>query len=292
MKVDLFSKTGTKTEKKIDLPDYIFAYPVNEALIKQALRVYTMNQTQTNANTKGKAEVRGGGKKPWANNKISRARTSSLRNPIFSGGGVVFGPLSSKNMKRSLSKKMRKAAIFSTMSMKSADKSVVVFEGFDKKESYKTKDLKKVFDKLPLDGKVLFVINENDKALVKTVKGIQGVDPTLATTLNVYDVLNHDTVLVTIEAVEGMQAIWKEGGKMKKEVKTTKEAPKSVASSKKTKKEEVNYLSTLNLSESMMKKFVDAGVDSKEKMKEVLSGEIKVAGVGEKTLDTLKKEIK
>lgn len=293
MKVDLYSKTGVKKDTKVDLPDYIFSYPVNEALVRQAVRVYTMNQAQTNAHTKGRSDVRGGGKKPWANNKISRARTSSLRNPIFKGGGVVFGPLSSKNMKRKMSKKMRRAAIFSALSLRTLNNAVYVFEGFDEKEVYKTKDLKKIFAKLSVDGKILFVLGKNDRALVKTVNGIQGVDPILASTLNVYDLLNHDIILVTKAGVESMQNIWKKDGEtklQKEQVKKTENQKKKVSKVKKDKIDNAEYLSTLNLSDSVTKKLEEAGISSKEEMEKVLKGEVKVAGIGEKTLATIKKE--
>lgn len=299
MKADLYTKTGTKSESKVELPDYIFSQPVNETLIRQAVRVYKMNQSQTNAHTKGRSDVRGGGKKPWANNKISRARTRSLRNPIFKGGGVVFGPLSIQNNKRSLPKKMRKAAIFSTLSLRNSEKAVIVFEGFGDKEVYKTKDLKKVFEKMPLEGKVLFVLPENNKALVKTAKGIQGVDPTLTTTLNVYDILNHDTILLLEESVNVMKGLWGEGSSTKTSVKVetkvekkvTPKDTKKVEETKKPEKNESGLIEDLDVTDSIKEKLVEAKIDSKEKLDKVVSGDIKVAGVGAKTLETIKKSL-
>lgn len=217
MKADLYSKTGTKTQKSVELQDEVFKAKINEALLNQAIYVYQSNQRESNAHTKDRSEVRGGGRKPWRQKGTGRARHGSSRSPIWTGGGVTFGPKNINNYKKSLSKKMRKAAIRSALSYTAKEGEIRVVEGFDLPEAQKTQAVAKAIDKMKLEGKTLIIQANNDQILFKSASSIDKVDVEVVNALNVFNLLKYNNLLILEDAVEKIHQFW---GKV--EAKTTK----------------------------------------------------------------------
>ena len=144
MVAEYFDKTGKLKTEKFTLNDEVFGVKVNKTLLTQAVNTYLANQRQSNANVKTRGEVRGGGKKPWKQKGTGRARASSIRSPLWRGGGVSFGPKSTDNYKVSLSTKMVQNAIRSAFSLKASENAVVVYEDIDLGKEAKTQKLLKL----------------------------------------------------------------------------------------------------------------------------------------------------
>lgn len=204
-----YDKKGNKLEKKVKLDDSVFGGVVNDKLIAQAVRVYLFNQ-RGSANTKTRSEVRGGGKKLWANNKVGRARTSSLRNPIWKGGGVVFGPRANQNYKLKMSNKMRAGAFRSVLSQKVQMDKLGIIEEISITEDRPMKSVKTIFKSLPEQKKVLVVLDSNDKVAVKTINSTEGFKAMQVSALNVFDILNSNFVLVTEKSIDQILEYWRE----------------------------------------------------------------------------------
>jgi large subunit ribosomal protein L4 len=206
-----YDKNGKKTEKKIKLDDSVFGCTINDKLVAQAVRVYLFNQ-RGSANTKIRSEMRGGGKKLWANNKVGRARTSSSRNPIWKGGGVTFGPRAEQNYKLNMSKKMRAGAFRSVLSQKVQSGQLGVIEEIDLSLATEKpmKLAREIFKSLPEQKKVLVVLDKNDKIAVKTINNIEGYKAMQVGALNIFDILDSNFVLLTEKSVEQILKYWRE----------------------------------------------------------------------------------
>ncbi len=227
MKLTLFSKKGKKTEKKVNLDDTVFKSNINEYLLSRYVYVYLQNQRQSNANTKDRGEVSGGGKKPWRQKGTGRARHGSIRSPIFKGGGVTFGPTNERNYTKKLNKKERKQAIRSALSLKAKNKELIIIDNLD---INKTQELEKLVKSLKLIGKVLFVQVE-DKGLYLASRNLKNIDVVRVGELNAYDILNNKFLVILKGALDLINDIWKcEKNNVKKE---TKEEVKTKATKKK-----------------------------------------------------------
>ncbi|MEI7578700.1 MAG: 50S ribosomal protein L4 [bacterium] len=208
MQVSLFDKNGKKSEKKVTLVDSIFKTEVNEALLNQAVYVYLNNQRETNAHTKDRGDVSGGGRKPWRQKGTGRARHGSTRSPIWRKGGVTFGPKNTRNYKGTLSKKMRKAAICSAFSYQIALKKIVVFEDIEVKAKQATKELSKLFLDLKEYKKILIVQAEKNQLLVKAAANLKNNKTTIVAELNVYSILNSDYIIILEKALPIINKNW------------------------------------------------------------------------------------
>ena len=202
LSVPIYSLSG-RAAGTLALPKEIFGQNINKNLLAQAVRVYMTNQKQFTASTKTRGEIRGSTAKIYRQKGTGRARHGSIRAPIFVGGGIVFGP-KPREVKLSLPQKMKKAALISALSSKVADKNVVGLTGIEK-ASGKTKQIFQLLSKITEKGKkqpsVLILTGEIKNNVVRAVRNIHGVDVLPANLINAYEVLRHETLMLTKEAV-------------------------------------------------------------------------------------------
>ena len=208
MKLTIFTKTGSTSEKTITLPKEIFEVKINKTLLNKAVRVFLANQRQSNAHTKTRGDVSGGGKKPWRQKGTGRARSGSIRNPIFTGGGVAFGPKNIMNHKLSMNKKEKQGAIRSALTTHAADKSVFVFEGFGLQEKKLTQSLSKVLEKAKITGKTLIVQGNLDSNLTKAAANLEKIDTEVVNSINTYQLLKYKNIVLTPETLGKIEEFW------------------------------------------------------------------------------------
>lgn len=187
---------GTKT-----LPDEIFGLPVRPEVVQQAVLAQRANARQPIAHTKTRAEVRGGGKKPWRQKGTGRARHGSIRSPLWKGGGVTFGPRNTRNFSLKLNKKVRRQALFMALSDKVAADQLVLLESLQL-PAIKTKVMATLLKKLPVGASILLVLPGKDESVVKSSRNISGLTPIRGDSLNVIDVLRHQSLLMPTSAIE------------------------------------------------------------------------------------------
>lgn len=197
-KVSVYNLEG-KEVGEIELSDTVFGAAINEPLLHEAVVIYLNNQRQGTASTKTRAEVRGGGRKPWRQKGTGRARHGSIRSPIWVGGGVTFGP-KPKEYRKALPKKARRAALRSALSAKVNEGNLIVVDEFTLDEP-KTKQMVTILSRFPEQRKPLIVLAERDRNVELSTRNLPGAGTTRAQDINVYQVLNHDKVLVTRDAV-------------------------------------------------------------------------------------------
>lgn len=200
--IPVYSLAG-RASGTMSLPKEIFGVKVNEKLLAQAVRVYMTNQKTLTASTKTRAQVQGSTAKIYRQKGTGRARHGAIRAPIFVGGGIVFGPKPRK-VKLDLPKKMKKAALISAFSSKMGDKGIVGVSGIDK-ASGKTKEMAKLLNKISIGKSTLIVTSEKVDNVVRGIRNIPGVDVMPANLINAYEVLKHDMLLITKEAVERLK---------------------------------------------------------------------------------------
>jgi len=189
-----------------DLNKDIFNLEVtNHELIKVAYDAYLANSRSSHAKTLKRGEVRGGGKKPWKQKGTGRARFGSTRNPIWRHGGVAFGRTGNENFTKKLSKTSKKVAIMQALSLKNADKAIIVLDK-DIKLTGKTKDAVKVLNDLKLaDKNVLAVCNEKTPEVLRSTNNIANLKVVRATYLNVFDIMNADAIVFSKAALEAVE---------------------------------------------------------------------------------------
>ncbi len=202
--VALLNMSG-KEVGKIDLNDEIFNIEVNQAVVHQAVVHYLANQRQGTKGTKTRAEVRGGGRKPWRQKGTGRARQGSIRSPQWTGGGVVFAP-KSRDFSKKLNKKVKRLALKSVLSDKVASNKLIVLDEL-KFDSIKTKNMQNVVNNLNV-GKALFVIESSDKNVILSARNIEAIRTADVSTINVYDILKYDTLVLTKDAVNKIQEVY------------------------------------------------------------------------------------
>jgi len=201
LKLDIYKSDGTKSSE-LDLPSNIFTVKANEQLLAQAVYVHLSNKREGNAHSKDRSEVRGGGKKPWKQKGTGNARAGSSRSPLWTGGGVTFGPRNTKNWKRSLSKKMRKMAILGALTDKLTEKKIILLDNLEFSK-VKTSHAQELLQKLPIDkGRILLVLPKNDVKVELSFRNLPYVDIILANSINAYEVLSHDWLIMSKESVE------------------------------------------------------------------------------------------
>lgn len=196
------------TETK--LPKSVFAVEVsNHELLKVAYDSYLANARLASATTKQRGEVRGGGKKPWRQKGTGRARFGSTRNPIWRGGGVVFGPRGNENYTKSLSKTAKRVAVKQALTLANQAKKISIN---DISTTGKTSEVAKFLADNKLDRKTLVVVAEKTPELMRATNNIQSVLVVSANYLSVYHVLNADHIVVSEKAIPVLEA-WLDGGK-------------------------------------------------------------------------------
>jgi large subunit ribosomal protein L4 len=205
-KVAIYNTTGQQTGE-IDLSEGIFGVEVNEAVLHQAVVLQLANQRLGTHKTKTRAEVRGGGRKPWKQKGTGRARAGSTRSPIWVGGGITFGP-QPRSYKKTLPRKVRRLALKAALASKIEGGNIVVLEGLQM-SAPKTKDMVAVLKNLNFaDGKTLIVVSENDVNVEKSANNIPGVKTVLPTGLNVYDILYHNKLVLLKDTVGTVEEVW------------------------------------------------------------------------------------
>jgi large subunit ribosomal protein L4 len=196
-------KVGTTT-----LDPTIFAVPERPDLIHQAV-VYQMSaERRPIADTKTRAEVRGGGRKPWRQKGTGRARVGSIRSPIWRGGGVVFGPTKKRNFKKKMPKKMRNLALFSALSNKLKTKKIILLDGLEFK-NIKTKQVEEMLNKLPIkEGTILLVLPKLEPKIILSCHNLPYLKAITTPVLNVIDVLKYDWLIFTKDALKKIEEIY------------------------------------------------------------------------------------
>lgn len=199
-----YTKSGTKATTPAKLPKEVFGIEVNNhELLKQAYVTYLANGRTNNAKVKTRGDVRGGGKKPWRQKGTGRARFGSTRNPIWRKGGVAFGPTGEENYSKRLSTTSKRNAVKQALSLKNVAGALIVIEDIEIK-SGKVADAVKLLDKVNAKGNVLIVVDTVNETLTRSTNNLPNVMVTVATRLNVYDLLNADTVIINQNAVEAI----------------------------------------------------------------------------------------
>lgn len=201
---EVFDLTG-KVSGTVLLPESVFGVEVNDALLSQAVRVYTANNHQGTVSTKTRAEVRGGGRKPWRQKGTGRARQGSIRAPHWRGGGVIFGP-KPRDMGLEMPLKMRRAALKSALSSRLGD--VMILEAVKITEP-KTKKIASALRKLNLSGKTLLVLPDFEDKVTRASRNIATLRLTRATDLNVIEVLAADKVVFDQGAIGKLTEVGK-----------------------------------------------------------------------------------
>ena len=191
---------------EIMLSDVIFGAEVNGAVLHAAVRAYLMNQRQGTQSTLTRTEVSGGGKKPWRQKGTGRARQGSTRSPQWTHGGVALGP-KPRDYRLAMNKKTKRVALYSALSAKVASGDLIVVDEI-KCEGFKTKAMVSMLSALNSAKKALVVLPEVDKFVIKSCANIPGVKTSLYNTINVYDILNADTFIISKAAVEKLEEVF------------------------------------------------------------------------------------
>lgn len=197
--VSLYNIQGEKNGT-IDLNDRVFGVKPKVSLIHQVYEALRANAREPWADTKNRGEVRGGGKKPWKQKGTGRARHGSIRSPIWRGGGITFGPLSIRNYKQKVNQKMKQQAVRMCLTDKAMTEQLVVVEGVAK--DGKTKSMATLRKKLPGAGrKTLVIVPGGDEMVLRATRNIPTVSTMRAADVSVVDLLNHQYVVATKEAI-------------------------------------------------------------------------------------------
>ena len=190
----------------IELSEKVFGRKVNEAVLHTAVRAFLMNQRQGTQSTLTRSEVSGGGRKPWKQKGTGHARQGSTRSPQWTHGGIALGP-KPRSYRIELNKGIKRAAMFSALSSKVAGGEMIVVDNITATE-YKTKDMVKMLAAVGAAKKTLVVLPEVNNFVIKSCANIEGVKTTQWNTINVYDILNCDTLVVAEGAVAKIEEVY------------------------------------------------------------------------------------
>ena len=206
-KIDVLNQTGTKVEE-VSLNKDVFGVEVNNGVVYDAVQVYMSNSRQATAKTKKRDEVSGGGRKPWRQKGTGRARQGSTRSPQWRGGGIVFGPTGEQNFKLKQNRKEARLALKSVLSDKVNTKDLILVNEI-KYEKPQTKKIVEMLKALNTKNKTLFVVSEdsvNYEALL-SMSNLSNVMVLFADEVNVYDVLNSESVVMTLDAMKSIEEV-------------------------------------------------------------------------------------
>ena len=204
-KITVFDMNG-KSVGEMNLSESVFGIEPNKTVVHAAVVNYLANQRQGTQSTLTRAEVRGGGRKPWKQKGTGRARQGSIRAPQWTHGGVALGP-KPRDYSYSLNKKVKRLAIKSAFSSKVLENQMVVIDKIAL-DGYKTKAIVAMLKALGVEKKALIVMPEVDRKLVKSASNIPGIKTACVNTLNVYDVLNYDKFIVIQDAVSKIEEVY------------------------------------------------------------------------------------
>jgi len=205
MNIDVYNQAGEKKGTKA-LNKAVFQAEVNEGLMHQALVRQQANARYNLGKVKTRAGVRGGGRKPFRQKGTGRARQGTIRAPHMRGGGVVFGPSGIRNFSLAMPKKQRRVALFSALTVKSANKSIFALEGYEGEIS--TKKFSDLLSKLPVERNVLIVLSEKNRVLEKSSANVSSVKTILASYLNISDLMKYRKVCFVGDADKKIEEIF------------------------------------------------------------------------------------
>ena len=192
----------------LELSNKVFGAAVNAAVLHTAVRAYLLNQRQGTQSTLTRTEVSGGGRKPWKQKGTGHARQGSTRSPQWVHGGIALGP-KPRSYRVNLNKAVKRTALFSALSSKVAGNEMVVIDNITATE-YKTKAMVEMLSAVGAAKKTLVVLPENNEFVIKSFANIEGVKTTQWNTINVYDILNCDTLVVAQNAVAKIEEVYAE----------------------------------------------------------------------------------
>lgn len=204
-KISVFDKTG-KEVSTMELSDAVFGVTPNKEVMHMAVVNYLANQRQGTQSTLTRTEVSGGGRKPWRQKGTGHARQGSIRAPQWTHGGVALGP-KPRDYRYALNKKVRALALKSALSSKVLDNDMIVMDSLAMDE-YKTKVMIEVLKAVGADKKALIVLPTVDSKIIKSASNIPGVKTTQFNTLNTYDILNHDKLIMVKDAVLKVEEVY------------------------------------------------------------------------------------
>lgn len=212
MAIPTYTASGSKASTPAKLSKEVFGVDVkNHQLLKQAYETYLANGRENLAQVKTRGLVRGGGKKPWKQKGTGRARFGSTRNPIWRGGGIVFGPTGEENYTKKLPTASKRVALRQALTVASTAGEIMVIEKLASKEG-KTAELANLLAKLGASRGTLLVVTEKTAELERAARNLQNVKLVSATYLNVYDIVNAYHIVMTADAVKAVEA-WLGGSK-------------------------------------------------------------------------------
>lgn len=204
-KVDVYDLKGKKVSD-IELAENVFGIEPNENIVHSVLVNYLANQRQGTQSTKTRAEVSGGGKKPWRQKGTGRARQGSTRSPQWIKGGIALGP-KPRSYRYTVNKKERRLAIKSILSSKVLEKELTVVDKLELKE-IKTKEMAKALTDLKVEGKTLIVLPENNQNVYMSSRNIEGVKTITANNINVFDLLKYTNLILSVDTVKKLEEVY------------------------------------------------------------------------------------
>ena len=203
--IDVYDVEGKKV-KTVELKEEIFGIEPNEAVVHSVLVNFLANQRQGTQSTKTRAEVRGGGKKPWRQKGTGRARQGSIRAPQWIKGGIALGP-KPRSYKYTVNKKERRLAIRSVLSSKVLEKELTVVDKLELKE-IKTKTMVKALADLKVEGKTLIIVPERNTNVLMSSRNIEGVKTITANNINVFDLLKYTNLILSVDTVKKLEEVY------------------------------------------------------------------------------------
>ena len=204
-KVDVYDVEGKKV-KTLELKEEVFGLTPNEAVVHSVLVNYLANQRQGTQSTKTRAEVSGGGRKPWRQKGTGRARQGSIRAPHWVGGGIALGP-KPRSYNYTVNKKEKRLAIKSVLSSKVIEKELTVVDKLELKE-IKTKSMVKALTALKVEGKTLIIVPEKNTNVVMSARNIEGVKTITANNINVFDLLKYNNLILPVDTVKKLEEVY------------------------------------------------------------------------------------
>ena len=203
--VKVFNMAGAEVGTMV-LADSVFGAEINAAVLHAAVRAYLLNQRQGTQSTLTRTEVSGGGRKPWRQKGTGRARQGSTRSPQWTHGGIALGP-KPRSYRTDMNKKVKRIALFSALSAKVAEGKLIVVDEIAC-DTYKTKTMVNMLSALGVDNRALVVLEAVNPYTIKSCANIARVETTLATTINVYEIMKADKMVITAAAVKKLEEVY------------------------------------------------------------------------------------
>ena len=203
--VKVFNMAGQEVGT-MELAESVFGADINAAVLHTAVRAYLLNQRQGTQSTLTRTEVSGGGRKPWRQKGTGRARQGSTRSPQWTHGGIALGP-KPRSYHTDMNKKTKRVALFSALSAKVAEGKLIIVDDIACTE-YKTKTMVNMLKALNVDNRALVVLDAVNPYTIKSCANIERVETTLATTINVYEIMKADKMVITAAAVKKLEEVY------------------------------------------------------------------------------------